>query len=138
VRIALLALLAERPMHGYEMIGELGERTGGAWTPSPGSVYPTLTMLEEEGLVSAAESDGKRQFTLTDAGRKAVDEREGPPPWEEFDADPAMEDLRDAFLGAIGAAKQVFKAGTPAQQAKAVAVLSEAKRKLYEILAADG
>jgi len=83
VRAAILALLTEKPMHGYEMIQELDERTSGAWKPSPGSVYPTLTMLEDEGLVTAVESDGKRRYTLTDAGTEAAAERQGPAPWEQ-------------------------------------------------------
>lgn len=139
VRAALLALLAERPMHGYEMIGQLDERTGGAWKPSPGSVYPTLTMLEEEGLVVGEEADGKRRFTLTDAGRAAVDEREGAAPWEEVtgDIDPAAFELRDVLGTTMAAVKQVATVGTPAQQARAVEILTEARRKLYEVLAAD-
>ena len=68
IRAAVLALLAERPMHGYEMIKELEERTKGAWVPSAGSIYPTLQLLEDEGLVAGEERDGKRRFTLTDAG----------------------------------------------------------------------
>src|SRR5687768_15394224 len=68
VRTALLALLSERPMHGYEMIQELDERTGGIWRPSPGSVYPTLQMLEDEGLVASTQSEGRKLFTLTDEG----------------------------------------------------------------------
>ena len=72
VRAALLALLLERPMHGYEMISELDSRTGGVWRPSPGSVYPTLQMLEDEGLIVSEESDGRKRFSLTDTGR-AVD-----------------------------------------------------------------
>ena len=69
VRAAVLALLAERPMHGYEMIKEIEERTEGSWTPSAGSIYPTLQMLEDEGLISGQETEGKRRFTLTDSGR---------------------------------------------------------------------
>src|SRR4249919_1877467 len=80
IRAAVLALLAERPMHGYEMIKELEERTKGAWVPSAGSIYPTLQLLEDEGLVAGEESDGKRRFTLTEAGAKANDEREGDAP----------------------------------------------------------
>lgn len=139
VRAAILALLAERPMHGYEMIQELEQRTGGAWKPSPGSVYPTLTMLEEEGLVTAVESDGKRRFTLTDQGSAAVAEREGPAPWEQVvtDADPAVFELRDVLGGTMAAVKQVFRVGTPAQQAKAVEILTETRRRLYEVLASS-
>ena len=69
VRAAVLALLNERPMHGYEMITELETRTGGIWRPSPGSVYPTLQLLEDEGLIISEEAGGRKRFTLTDAGR---------------------------------------------------------------------
>lgn len=139
VRAALLALLAERPMHGYEMIQELGERTGGAWKPSPGSVYPTLTMLEEEGLVTAVDLDGKRRYALTPEGTAAMEAHEGPAPWEQVvgEADPAMFELRDALGGTMGAVKQVFRVGSPAQQARAVEILTDARRRLYEVLASD-
>lgn len=139
VRIALLALLAERPMHGYEMIQELGERTGGAWQPSPGSVYPTLTLLEEEGLIAGTEVDGKRRFDLTDAGREAEAAREGTPPWEQFtdDEDPEVQQLREVLGSTMGAVKQVFRAGSPAQQAKAVEILTDTRRRLYEVLASE-
>ena len=69
VRASILALLKDRPMHGYEMIQEIGERSGGAWKPSPGSVYPTLQLLEDEGLIISASEGGKKLFTLTDPGR---------------------------------------------------------------------
>src|SRR5215831_5958389 len=83
VRAAVLALLAERPMHGYEMIKEIEERSGGAWTPSPGSIYPTLQMLEDEGLISGQEIEGKRRFTLTDAGKAEQESRAGEEtPWD--------------------------------------------------------
>ena len=74
------SLLAEQPMHGYQIIQELAERTGGVWRPSPGSVYPTLQQLEDEELVreTAAES-GKRVYELTDAGREQASARR--PPW---------------------------------------------------------
>ena len=75
VRTALLTMLAERPMHGYDLIRELENRSGGAWRPSPGSIYPTLQMLEEEGLIAGQDQDGKRVFTLTDTGRLEFEER---------------------------------------------------------------
>ena len=76
-RAASCELLAERPMHGYELIGELEERTGGRWRPSPGSVYPTLAQLEDEGLVRSFDDDGRKRFELTDAGRTWLDEHAG-------------------------------------------------------------
>src|SRR5207244_387339 len=84
VRAAILKLLTERPMHGYEMIQEIAERSQDLWKPSPGSVYPTLQLLVDEGLLVARESDGsKKLFELTDEGRAATDKIETPP-WEEI------------------------------------------------------
>src|ERR1700760_4080789 len=83
VRAAVLALLAERPMHGYEMIKEIEERTDGAWVPSAGSIYPTLQLLEDEGLIRGKDSDGKRRFTLTDTGRAEQEQKaEEVAPWD--------------------------------------------------------
>src|SRR5215467_7426559 len=83
VRAAVLALLAERPMHGYEMIKEIEERSEGAWTPSAGSIYPMLQLLEDEGLIRGEESDGKRRFALTDTGQAEVEEKSGDvAPWD--------------------------------------------------------
>ena len=83
IRAAILALLGESPMHGYQIMSELSERSGGVWRPSPGSVYPTLQVLQDEGLVSSAESEGgRRTFALTDDGRAAVETLETPAPWE--------------------------------------------------------
>ena len=126
-------------MHGYEIIGELDQRTEGAWRPSPGSVYPTLQMMEEEGLLVAEETDGKRRFGLTDAGKAEAEAEEGPTPWEALLADSGDEatNLRDAMGTTIQALKQVFRVGTPAQQAKAVEILVDTRRRLYEVLAAD-
>jgi len=139
VRAAVLALLAERPMHGYEIIGELAERTNGMWKPSPGSVYPTLQMLEEEGLVTGEEADGKRRFTLTDDGRAKVADQPDPAPWEQFaqGVDPRLKELWDAFRQMAMACKQISSAGTAEQQARAVAVVTDARKKLYGILAED-
>ena len=85
IKGSVLRMLAERPMHGYELISEFEERTGGRWRPSPGSVYPTLAQLEDEGLVRAVDDDGKKRYELTDAGRTWLDEHaddEQTPPWE--------------------------------------------------------
>jgi DNA-binding PadR family transcriptional regulator len=137
VRNAVLALLAERPMHGYEMIQELGNRTGGIWRPSPGSVYPTLQMLEDEGLIEAEASGGRKRFTLTETGRPEATTAAENPPWQEFTDDNVSQaqDFRDAAVGIMGALKEVGFNGTPEQRDKALEVLTETKRKLYAILA---
>ncbi|MEV5975186.1 PadR family transcriptional regulator [Streptomyces sp. NPDC051921] len=137
VRASILALLKDRPMHGYEMIQEIVERSGGAWKPSPGSVYPTLQMLEDEGLIASASEGGKKLFTLTDAGREEAGA--GPEaPWEEagrgVDWD-AVNEIRQAGFGLMEAFGQVWKTGSADQRQKAVEVINEARKKLYLILA---
>lgn len=137
VRAAVLALLAERPMHGYEMITELETRTGGVWRPSPGSVYPTLQLLEDEGLIVSEESGGRRRFTLTDAGRAEAEQASEPAPWEHV-GDETVEnwhDLKDAAFGTMNALRQVMMTGNDEQRRRAVEVIIETKRKLYAILA---
>ena len=87
MKFVLLELLQERPMHGYEMMKSLEEKTGGFYTPSPGSIYPTLQMLEDGGMVTSSEIDGKKVYSITDAGRASLTERQGNqggfsgPPW---------------------------------------------------------
>ena len=75
VRTAVLLLLAEEPMHGYQLMQAIAERSGGRWTPSPGAIYPTINQLEDEGLVTVTAESGRKLVTLTDAGREHVDER---------------------------------------------------------------
>ncbi|MEY9848900.1 PadR family transcriptional regulator [Streptacidiphilus sp. MAP5-3] len=137
VRASILALLKERPMYGYEMIREIAERSGGSWRPSPGSVYPTLQLLDEEGLIATDEEGGKKLFRLTETGRGEADQ--GPEaPWEEAGRGEHWEIVRE-FASAGGALKdalrQVALTGTPAQRAKALAVLADARKRLYLILA---
>lgn len=139
VRAAVLALLAEQPMHGYQIIHEIEERSGGSWKPSPGSVYPTLQMLADEGLITAEEAGGKKTYSLTAAGRaeaEAADEK--PAPWTTTGA----QEWRTSALPKAGmrlaqAAAAVGKTGTAEQVQQAVAVLDEARRRLYSILAED-
>jgi DNA-binding PadR family transcriptional regulator len=139
VRASILALLKDRPMHGYEMIREIGERSGGAWKPSPGSVYPTLQLLEDEGLISSEESGGKRLFTLTEAGREEAEA--GPEaPWEEAGRGVDWEAMREAKQEAaslFSAFGQVMATGTEEQRAKALQVAGEARKRLYLILAGE-
>jgi DNA-binding PadR family transcriptional regulator len=135
VRTAVLALLAEKPMHGYQLIQEIQERSGGAWKPSPGSVYPTLQLLNDEGLITAEESNGRKTYSLTPEGRAAAD---AAGPWE---APAARESgghrsaLAKSGMELAQAAAQVGRSGSPEQVEQAVAALDEARRKLYSILA---
>lgn len=139
MRAAILALLAETeaPMHGYEMISEINERSGGLWKPSPGSIYPTLQLLADEGLISSAGGKaGKRLFELTDQGREAATQLGEIPPWEQIaqDADPNEVALRDATGALMGALFQTSTVGSSAQKTKAITVVNEARSALYAIL----
>jgi DNA-binding PadR family transcriptional regulator len=141
VRAAILAVLAEQPMNGYQIIQEIAERSGGVWKPSPGSIYPTLQQLEDEGLVTADAATGRRTFTLTDEGRAYVAEHadEVTAPWEAMTA--SAEDDESGMkplLAQVGTALwQILAVGTPDQQAKARKALAELRRTLYGILADD-
>ncbi|MBV6696083.1 PadR family transcriptional regulator [Kitasatospora aureofaciens] len=139
VRASLLALLKERPMHGYEMIAEIAERTGGAWRPSPGSIYPNLQLMEEEGLIVAEEVGGKRLVSLTEAGRAEAEA--GPAePWAEAGREvdwEAVQEVGQALAAVDQAIRQVMTTGTEAQRTKGLVVLNEARKKLYLILAED-
>jgi DNA-binding PadR family transcriptional regulator len=122
-------------MHGYEMIQEIKERSAELWRPSPGSVYPTLQLLADEGLIADEGSGSRRLYALTEEGR-AVAAKIETPPWEEIarDADPQDVSLRDAIGGLMGATVQVAQAATDAQKKRAVELLNEARRELYAIL----
>jgi DNA-binding PadR family transcriptional regulator len=139
VRAAILALLNERSMHGYEMIQELDQRTGGAWRPSPGSVYPTLQLLEDEGLIVSQESGGRKAYSLTEAGKLEAAEAAKNAPWTEFSEDTVStsHDAREAISSVLGALRQIGVGRDPKQWNQAVEVLNETKRKLYAILAAS-
>ncbi len=129
-------------MHGYDLIRELEARSGGAWRPSPGSIYPTLQLLEDEGLVTAEERDGKRVYTITDAGRAELEERRAArggtqEPWEFGPMGEGLGQLREAGFQLAAAAMQVARTGSEAQRTQASEVLAEARKKLYALLAAD-
>lgn len=138
VRAAVIALLTERPMHGYQIIHEIEERSGGAWKPSAGSVYPTLQLLADEGLIVAEEQGGRKTYSLTEAGSDLAGESaEQPAPWEGPGSRAASQfgALPKAGVDLAGAAAQVGRTGSPEQVQEAVKVLHEARRKLYAILA---
>jgi len=137
VRSAVLALLAERPMHGYQIIREIEERSGGTWKPSAGSVYPTLQLLADEGIIRAEESNGRKIYSLTEAGREEVAGAGMSAPWESAGpaSGPGFAALPKAGVELAQAASQVGRTGTPEQVQEAVAVLDDARRRLYAILA---
>ena len=138
IRSAILALLNERPMHGYQIMRELADRTAGVWRPSPGSVYPTLQQLQDEDLVREIESEGGRHtFELTEEGRAAAEALETPAPWEAVadDTEAAAVELRDLVFQVMAAARQVVDAGDAAQLERAKDVLRETRQRLYRILA---
>jgi DNA-binding PadR family transcriptional regulator len=138
VRAAVLALLAERPMHGYEIIQELTERTAGAWRPSPGSIYPTLQLLEDAGLVRGEDVEGRRVVSLTDAGRAelaVLRERVGDAPWEAFAGRGPGHELQESAFQLGAAVMQVARAGSPEQIAQVEEILRDARKRIYGILA---
>ncbi|MCU1480903.1 MAG: PadR family transcriptional regulator [Subtercola sp.] len=141
VRSAVLALLAEQPMHGYQIIHEIEERSGGSWKPSAGSVYPTLQLLADEGLITAEESNGRKIYALTEAGREEVAgaETSESSPW---DSTTTSDNTRFTALPKAGlelaqAAAQVARTGSAEQVQQAVTALDEARKRLYSILAQD-
>jgi DNA-binding PadR family transcriptional regulator len=146
VRVAILAVLADGPLNGYQVIQEIGERTGGAWRPSPGSVYPTISQLEDEGLLEGDDERGRRTLRLSDAGREYLadhaDDVAGV--WAPFEGgetdDPRDEGVDFASLKpelgrVMNAVWQIITTGTDEQRRAAIGVLVEARRSLYTILA---
>lgn len=126
-------------MHGYEMIQQIADRSNGIWKPSPGSVYPTLQLLADEGLIVATETDGsKKLFELTDEGRATAEKIETPP-WDEIaeGADPGHMNLRAAAGQLFGAVGQSAHTATPEQQQRVVDILNNARREVYGILGED-
>jgi DNA-binding PadR family transcriptional regulator len=131
----------EEPRHGYAIMTELAERSGGLWRPSPGSVYPVLQQLQDEGLVTAEESEGRKVFSITAEGRTLVEQNpaEFAEPWSVAGPGPRQR-VKTLFEGmaALGpAVQQVARLGTAEQAERARVVLDEARRSLYRILAED-
>jgi DNA-binding PadR family transcriptional regulator len=126
-------------MHGYQLMQAIAERSGGRWTPSPGAIYPTISQLEDEGLVTVTADSGRKLVTLTDTGREHVESRRGtaPDPFEGRPDGGPTADLRGLVAELHGAVRQVARAGTETQLTAAAAILTEARRSLY-LLLADG
>ena len=137
VRAAVLQLLAEEPMHGYQLMQSIAERSGGRWTPSPGAIYPTINQLEDEGLVTVTADSGRKLVTLTDAGREHIATRaeSSADPFAGFEGATPGTDLRALLEQLHGAVRQVGRTGTDAQRAAAGAILGDARRALYLLLA---
>ena len=139
VRAAIVALLAESPMHGYQLIREIEERTNGRWKPSAGSIYPTLQLLADEGIIQAHESDGRKTYSLTQSGRAEAEAADGLP-WDE-----ASPDFGPGSFGALPksgvdlaqAVAQLRRTGSAEQIAQGVEILDDARRRIYAILAQE-
>jgi len=141
VRAAVLLLLAEEPRNGYALMQDIEERSEGVWRPSPGSIYPALAQLEDEGLVEATKEGSGRVFALTDTGREHVEARREDlgEPWKAVSGGRPKEagELRDLLMQLGAAAMQVVSAGNAEQRQRAVELLTETRRGLYRILAED-
>ncbi|WP_344244069.1 PadR family transcriptional regulator [Microlunatus panaciterrae] len=139
-RAAILALLGEQRMNGYQIIQEIAKRSGGAWQPGPGAIYPTLQQLEDEGLVRAEEDAGRRDYVLTDEGRAYL---EGHPeevaaPWMAMSAADDGEHALRPLIGQVASAMwQILASGSPEQQAQTREALVQLRRRLYAILSDD-
>jgi len=140
IRTSLLVALGEGPAHGYELITRLEEKSGGAWRPSPGSVYPTLQLFEDEGLVRSEERDGKRVYSLTDAGQAEAAERVeryGATPW---DLGASLEDGMPALfkaLGQLAMATKQLRGADAALVERATTAIRTASKEIYQILSED-
>jgi len=139
IQVAVVALLRERDMHGYQMIQEVSERTGGAWAPSPGSVYPALKSLEESGMISAVESGDKRVFSLTDLGKKHARMIPAGEPWLQVteDENSLSRKLRSATGELMVAVSQASDVATEQQLADTISLLTDTKRRIYLLLAGE-
>jgi DNA-binding PadR family transcriptional regulator len=143
VRAAILLLVEEEPRNGYGLMQEIEERSDGEWRPSPGSVYPTLAQLTDEGLIAERDEAGRKSFELTAEGKTFVEgNREAlGTPWELDDEDGDGKDVRRESKELIGqvirAFVQVMQVGDERQQAEARTVLADARKALYRLLAED-
>ena len=137
IRPLILAALANKPMHGYEVIQALEAESSGRWRPSAGSVYPSLQQLSDEGLVTSEEIEGRRTYSLTDAGRAAVAAAPADRSSWSRGVDRDAPDIRSLAVQLVGAGMQVQRMGSPAAQAEARRILADARRRLYRLLADD-
>jgi DNA-binding PadR family transcriptional regulator len=138
VQAAVLALLAEEDMHGYQIIQELAERSGGAWRPGAGSIYPTLRLLQEQGFIRSRSEGSKRVFSITDYGRRTARESGDAEPWRQYvEAGSGRVDLRQATESLLSALSQVENAGSDDQIERATSIVSAARKSIYLMLAGE-
>jgi DNA-binding PadR family transcriptional regulator len=140
IRTALLTELSEAPGHGYDLIQRLEEKSGGEWRPSPGSVYPTLQMLEDESLVRSTERDDKRVYEITDTGRAEAERRSkeaGGSPWEGNRSRSPRGQLKESAVQILLASRQLQHAGSDEQVGQALEIMRNARKQLYGLLAED-
>ncbi|GAA1491100.1 hypothetical protein GCM10009626_38460 [Brachybacterium sacelli] len=139
MRTAVLLLLAEEPMHGYQLMQTITERTGSRWRPSPGAIYPTLSQLEDEGLVITEKVGGRKLASLTESGRAHVEEHSStwpdPFPPAAHSADDELLDLRELGQGLLGAVREVARSGSDEQVRQVATLLEETRHGIYTILA---
>lgn len=136
VQAAVLSLLSEGSMHGYQIIQELSIRSGGAWTPGPGSIYPTLQAMEEQGLVVGEQAGSKKVYSLTDEGKAALEQQQMRAPWEQLaEASGSRLDLRQSMASLWMAAAQLERTGTDEQIGKAATLVDDLRKALYLMLA---
>ena len=136
VRTLILGALAERPMHGYEVIQALEEKSRGMWRPSAGSIYPTLQQLSDEGLITGEDVEGRRTYTLTDAGRQAVAENPAPT-WDAKEDDDKQPDIRRLAMELAAAVIQVQRVGSTRAKRDAQRILTDARKQMYRLLSED-
>ena len=138
VRSAVLVLLSEEPMHGYQLMHAIADRTDGRWQPSPGAIYPTISQLEDEGLITVTSSSGRKLAALTDAGRAHLaGNTAAPDPFASFDSSEQYVDLRGQLDKLHAVVRLVGQTGTDAQRAAAEGIITEARRAMYRLLADD-
>jgi DNA-binding PadR family transcriptional regulator len=142
VRAAIISLLSEGPRNGYQIIQEINERTGGLWRVSSGSVYPTISQLEDEGLIERTDGTGRKLFALTQAGREHAEQNAEQLArlWEAGAQDAQLGEVRQyrELIGQLAAAtRQVYDVGSQAQREEAKQVLTRARQSMYKLLAAD-
>ena len=138
VQIAILNLLSEQSMHGYQIIQELSDRSGGAWTPGPGSIYPTLQAMEDQDLVISEQTGSKRVYSLTESGKALAETSEEQAPWDQIaESSEPMLELRQAMGTLSMAVMQLVHAASEEQIAKAVSIIDGARKAIYLMLASD-